>query len=41
METIVKGRLGYNLVERELLIRGWDVYLPLLEITISSLIVFL
>lgn len=33
METIVKGRLGYNLVERELLIRGWDVYLPLLENT--------
>lgn len=33
METIVKGRLGYNLVEKELLKRDWDLYIPLLENT--------
>ena len=33
METIVKGRLGYNLVEKHLLKRGWDLYIPLLENT--------
>lgn len=33
METIVKGRLGYNLLEKELLKRGWDIYLPILENT--------
>ena len=33
METIVKGRIGYNLVEKELLRRGWDLYTPVLENT--------
>lgn len=33
METITKGRLGYNLVEKELLKRDWDLYLPILENT--------
>lgn len=33
METIVKGRLGYNLVEKQLLKLGWDLYVPLLENT--------
>ena len=31
--TIKKGRLGYNLLEKELLKREWDIYLPLLEDT--------
>ena len=33
MDTIIKGRLGYNLVEKELLKRDWDLYLPILENT--------
>jgi len=33
METIIKGRLGYNILEKELLKRGWDIYTPLLENT--------
>jgi len=33
METIVKGRLGYNLVEKALLQQGWDLYTPVLENT--------
>ena len=31
MDTITKGRLGYNLLERELLKRDWELYVPLLE----------
>jgi hypothetical protein len=31
MDTIAKGRLGYNLLEKELLKRDWDLYLPALE----------
>lgn len=31
LDTIVKGRLGYNLLERELLKRGWELFVPLLE----------
>ena len=33
METIVKGRLGYNILEKQLLLKGWDIYVPLLENT--------
>lgn len=33
MNTIVTGRLGYNLVERRLLENGFDLYIPLLENT--------
>lgn len=33
MNTIKKGKLGYNLVEKILLKRNWDIYLPLLEDT--------
>lgn len=33
MDTIQKGRLGYNIFEKELLKRGWDIYIPLLENT--------
>ena len=33
MNTIAKGRLGYNLLERELLKRDWDLYVPILENT--------
>lgn len=33
METIVKGKLGYNLFEKEMLKRGWDLYTPVLENT--------
>lgn len=33
MDTITKGRLGYNLVEKELLKRGFELYIPLLENT--------
>lgn len=33
MDTVSKGRLGYNLLERELLKRDWDLYLPVLENT--------
>ena len=31
MDTISKGRLGYNLLERELLKRDWQLYVPVLE----------
>ena len=33
MDTIKKGRLGYNIFEKELLKRNWNIYLPLLEDT--------
>lgn len=33
MDTITKGRLGYNLVEREFLKRDFELYVPLLENT--------
>lgn len=33
IDTISKGRLGYNLLEKELLKRGWDLYVPVLENT--------
>lgn len=33
MDTISKGRLGYNLLERELLKRDWELYIPVLENT--------
>ncbi len=33
MDTITKGRLGYNLVEKQFLIRDFEVYVPLLENT--------
>jgi len=33
MDTIAKGRLGYNLVEKQFLIRDFEVYIPLLENT--------
>ena len=33
MNTIAKGRLGSNLLERELLKRDWDLYIPILENT--------
>ena len=33
MDTITKGRLGYNLVERELLKHNWEIYIPVLENT--------
>lgn len=33
MDTIKKGKLGYNILEKELLKRDWDIYLPLLEDT--------
>ena len=33
MDTITKGRLGYNILEKELLKRDWEIYLPLLENT--------
>lgn len=33
MDTISKGRLGYNLLERELLKRDWELYVPVLENT--------
>lgn len=31
MDTITKGRLGYNLLEKELLKREFEIYTPLLE----------
>ena len=31
--TIKKGRISYNLLEKELLKRDWDIYLPVLEDT--------
>lgn len=33
MDTISKGRLGYNLLEKELLKRNWEIYTPVLENT--------
>lgn len=33
MDTITKGRLGYNLLEKELLKREWELYIPVLENT--------
>ena len=33
MDTITKGRLGYNLVEKELLKRDFELYIPVLENT--------
>lgn len=33
MDTITKGRLGYNLLEKELLKRDYEIYIPLLENT--------
>lgn len=33
MDTISKGRLGYNLLEKALLKRDWDIYIPVLENT--------
>lgn len=33
MNTIKKGKLGYNLLEKELLKRDYDIYLPILEDT--------
>lgn len=33
MDTISKGRLGYNLVEKQLLLRDFEIYIPLLENT--------
>lgn len=33
MDTISKGRLGYNLLEKELLKRNWEIYIPVLENT--------
>ena len=33
MDTIIKGRLGYNLLEKELLKREFEIYIPLLENT--------
>ena len=33
MNTIAKGRLGYNLLEKELLKQDWDLYIPILENT--------
>lgn len=33
MDTITKGRLGYNLLEKELLKNNWEIYVPVLENT--------
>ena len=33
MDTISKGRLGYNLLEKELLKNNWEIYVPILENT--------
>ena len=33
MDTIKKGKLGYNLLEKELLKRNFDIYVPVLEDT--------
>lgn len=33
MNTIKKGKIGYNLLEKELLKREWDIYTPILEDT--------
>lgn len=31
IDTITKGRLGYNLLEKELLKRNWELFVPVLE----------
>ena len=31
IDTITKGRLGYNLLEKELLKRNWELFIPVLE----------
>lgn len=31
IDTITKGRLGYNLLEKELLKRDWELFIPVLE----------
>lgn len=33
MNTIAKGKLGYNIFEKEMLKRDWDLYVPILENT--------
>lgn len=33
MNTIAKGKLGYNIFEKEMLKRNWDLYVPVLENT--------
>lgn len=33
MDTVSKGRLGYNLLEKELLKQGFEIYVPVLENT--------
>lgn len=33
MDTISKGRLGYNLVEKQFLLHDFEIYIPLLENT--------
>ena len=33
MDTISKGRLGYNLVEKQFLLNDFEIYVPLLENT--------
>ena len=33
MDTITKGKLGYNLLEKELLKREWEIYTPITENT--------
>lgn len=33
MDTITKGRIGYNILERVLLKNNWDIYTPVLENT--------
>ena len=38
LPTIIKGRLGYNLVEYLLLQNGFDIYVPILENTKIDLI---
>lgn len=33
MDTITKGRIGYNILEKVLLKNEWDIYIPILENT--------
>lgn len=33
MDTIAKGKLGYNIFEKQMLKREWDLYVPILENT--------
>lgn len=40
MDTITKGRLGYNLLEKELLKREFEIYIPLLENTKIDCIIY-